>query len=76
MKRAVAGQVHIHGREQDREFVLVEVVLVAAFVAVVEQVPAVRSFDQRQLLQRARGILPGEKEKRPGSVVHGADIDA
>src|SRR5665213_1691838 len=45
MKRVITSQVHVHGREQDREFILVEVVLVAAFISVVEHVPAVQLLD-------------------------------
>ena len=41
-----------------------------------KQVPSIGFLDERQLLQRARRILPGEEEIRVGAVVHRADLDS
>ena len=38
--------------------------------------PSIGFLDERQLLQRARRILPSEKEIRVGAVVHRADLDS
>ena len=55
MKGTVAGEIDVGRREQHRELVFVEGVLVAALIAVMQQMPAVDLLDQRQLLQRALG---------------------
>ena len=49
--------------------------LVAELKAGMKQVPSVGFLDQRQLLQRARRILPGEEEIRIGAVMHRANFD-
>ena len=58
MKRSITRQGDVRGGEQHRELVLVEIVLVAVLIAVVQQVPAVDFLDQRQMLRANESDLP------------------
>ena len=51
VESAVAREVDVQCREQDRELVLVEGMLVAVLIAFVKQVPSIDLLDQRQLLE-------------------------
>ena len=50
--------------------------LVAELKTGMKQVPSIGLLDERQVLQRARRILPGEEEIRVGAVMHRADLDS
>ena len=76
MKGPAAGQRDIHGGQQHRKLVFVVLMLVAELKAGVKQVPSVGFLDERQMLQRARGVLPGEEEIGVGAVMHRADLDS
>ncbi len=75
MKGSAAGQRDIGGGQQHRKLVFVVLMLVAELKAGMKQVPSIGFLDQRQLLQRARRVFPGEEEIRVGAVMHRADLD-
>ena len=59
-------------RENDRQFILVEVAGVLQARPIIEGVPAVFFLDDRNAAQRARGIIPAEGEIDLLPVVQGA----
>ena len=75
VKGSVARQRGIRRGQQHRKLVFVVLMLVADPIAGVKQVPSVGFLDQRQMLQRARRVLPGEEEIRKGAVMHRANRD-
>src|SRR5439155_27057611 len=61
MKGSAASQRDIHGGQQHRKLVFVVLMFVAELKTGMKQVPSIGFLDQRQLLQRARRVLPGEE---------------
>jgi hypothetical protein len=70
-----ARQRDIGRGQQHGKLVFVVLMLVADLEAGMKQVPSVVFLDQRQVLQRARRVLPGEEEIRIGAVMHRANFD-
>ena len=60
--------------QQDCEFILVKLGLIARRRAPHEP-PSVFLFDERHVLERARGVRPGKREISECAVVEGADFN-
>src|SRR5207237_10379966 len=76
MKGSAARQRDIRCGQQHRKLVFAVFMLVAELKTGIKQVPSIGLLDERQVLQRARRILPGEEEIRVGAVMHRADLDS
>src|SRR5262245_45013394 len=72
---AVACKQRVVVGDQNRELVVVILVLVADVVFALHDVPAILLLDERKMLQRPRRIAPDKREIRRLAVMHGADLD-
>ena len=75
MKGAIAGEDVIRLGQEYREFILIVGVLIAYFVAVVEEMPPVATLHEGQLLERSCRIIPDKQEIDPRAVMNRTYFD-